>query len=215
MKYKKLGLFLLMIAVFVSTYLYYSAHRFSIVELKDYVQIYGNWVPFVLLVIIVISSSVGFVFTIPVAAAALILDMYSAFIISIVGLTLGALISFLIARYIGRDYVEKRFIHKRKKLEHYDEHLEKKGFLTVFFLRLIAFIPYEIVNIVAGLSRIHIVPYMLGTLVGIMPGVLITIYFVRSTNNAGSAQFIIATVLLSLFSLIPLLSKRVRKIIFD
>ena len=170
-------------------------------------------VPYILLVMIIISSSIGFIFGIPVAVAALMLDFYPAFLISIIGLTIGAMISFGLARVLGRDYMEKHFIHKIKRLEHYDEHLKKRGFITVFILRVIYFVPYELINIASGFSRVSVFQYALGTFFGIMPGTLLTLYFIKSTNNLHSFQFAVITAIFTAFCLLPLLSKRVRRII--
>jgi len=207
-------LLLLLIILVLSAVYYFALYNFSLNEFKDYVNSFGNWVPFVLLLMIIISSSIGFFFMIPVSVAALILDARLAFLISILGLSIGAMTSFYVARYLGRDYFERRFINKVKKLKHFNNHLEKKGFLAVFFMRLITLSPYELINITAGLSRIHPGHFFLATLVGIIPGTIIGIYFVKSTNDIGSLNFYIATILLTALAIIPLLSRRLRKIIF-
>jgi uncharacterized membrane protein YdjX (TVP38/TMEM64 family) len=135
--------------------------------------------------------------------------------ISILGLIIGAIISFMIVRYLARDYVEKKWIHKIKKLEHFDEHLTKRGFITVLLLRLICFIPYELTNIIAGLSRVSFRSYLLGTIIGIIPGTILTIYFIKTTNNLHSFQFILAITLFTVFAMLPLFSKKVRKFLFE
>ena len=131
------------------------------------------------------------------------------------GLTIGALISFFASRYFFRDYVRKKFINEIKILNKCDEHLCKNSFLTIFFLRNISLIPFELTNIVSGLSGIDFWKYFLGTLLGVIPGTIITIYFIKSTGNIFSLGFFIGTLLVGAFFLLPLLSKRVRKIIIN
>ncbi len=214
-KEKKMLIIALVVVVAFVLIAYFIESMFSFEQMKNYINSFGNLVPLVLMVIIIITSSVGFVFTIPVAIAALLLSPWLALLISMIGLTVGAAISFLIARGIGRDYVERRFINKIKALKRYDEHLKNRGFLTIFFLRLIMLVPYELINIAAGLSRISFSKFMLGTLVGIVPGTLLTIYFVRSTANVGSVQFILASIIITIFAVLPLLSKHVRNVVFN
>lgn len=187
---------------------------FKMNEVRDYVSSFGSYTPLILLVMIIVTSSIGFVFMVPVAVSAFILDIYSAFFISILGLLIGAIVSFFIARGIGRDYVERKYIHKIKSLEHFDEHLKKRGFITVLILRLILLVPYEIINIASGLSRVNVSSYFFGTLLGIIPGTILTIYFVSTTSHLMSKEFIFAAILLGIFSLLPLLSEKVRKVIF-
>ena len=183
-------------------------------KIQDYVNSYGNLAPLVIFTMIIIASSIGFIFQIPVAVAGLLLDPWTAFFISLIGLTIGAIISFSIARLIARDYIEKKFIKKLKNLRKYDEHLKKRGFITIFIFRLIAVIPYELINIAGGLSRVKTSSFILATIIGIIPGTAIAIYFARTTQNVESIQFLIAMTINLAFSLIPLLFKRVRHIIF-
>jgi uncharacterized membrane protein YdjX (TVP38/TMEM64 family) len=194
---------------------YFIESSYTVADLKNYILSFGPWVPLVLLIIIIITSSIGFVSAVPVAIAALVLNVYLSFVISILGLTMGAAISFFIARYVGRDYVERRFIKRIKSLKRYDERLEKSGFLTILFLRMIYLIPYELINIAGGLSRIHFGKFILGTLLGIIPTIVITIYFVRSTNNYWSMQFVLALLIMTLFAVLPLLSRRIRQTVFN
>jgi uncharacterized membrane protein YdjX (TVP38/TMEM64 family) len=214
-KEKKIFIAILLILAAIILLIRFIEGTISISELKTAINSFGPWVPLVLLVIIIVTSSIGFVFTIPVAISALLLNIYWAFAISILGLTSGATISFYLARGIGREYVEKRFVTKIKALKSYDKKLHKRGFLTIFFLRLIMLIPYELINIAAGLSRIDFGQYILATFLGIMPGTMLTIYFVRSTNNVLSVQFILALIFMTLFAILPLLSRKVRDTVFN
>ena len=211
---RKDSMYMIAFILLIGIVSYAFTHSVGLQDFKNYINSFGKLVPIVLLIIIVVSSSIGFIFAVPVAAAALVLDFYSAFAISVIGLTIGALISFWVSRTLGRDYIERKIIHRIKWLEHYDEHLEKRGFLTVLFLRLITLMPFEIVNIAAGFSRVSTPAYFFGTLLGIIPGILITIFSVRSTNNLESIQFVTSIVIWTAFAILPLLSKRVRKIVF-
>lgn len=207
--------FFVAVIVLVSLISYTAAHFIDFNATKDYINSFGIWVPLIIFVTIVITSSIGFVFTIPVAISALLLDLKSSFIISLIGLTIGAMISFLMARRLGRSYVEKRFVNRIKRLDQYNKHLKNDGFLTILFLRFILLIPYEVVNIAAGLSRVGTPQFLAGTMLGIIPGAILTIYVVKSTAHLGSMNFFIAASMLTLFSILPLLSKRIRKTVFN
>jgi uncharacterized membrane protein YdjX (TVP38/TMEM64 family) len=209
------GIVIIILCLITVTYLLEKSFSFRLNELEKYISSFGPWGPLLLLLIIIITSSIGFVYVIPVAIAALLLNIYLAFFISILGLTLGALISFYASRYFARDYFERRFRKKVTKLNEYDRGFAHEDFLRMFFLRLINLVPYELVNIGAGLSRIGFLPFILATVIGIIPGTIITIYFVKSTQNIFSVQFLFASILMIAFSLPPLLSKKIRKIIFN
>ena len=214
-KKETLIVLIVLIILFAIIFHDFAQNQFDWHKFKDYINSFGIWTPLILLFIIIITSSIGFVFTIPVAISALLLGIYGAFFISIIGLTIGASISFFLARYLGRDYLEKKYIHKIHKLEEYDVHLKKSGFLITFYLRLLSLIPYELVNILGGLSRIEFKPFFWGTFLGIMPGTLITIYLVNSTKNILSVKFSFAMLVFIGFTLLPLLSKKLRLMIFN
>jgi len=210
-----LGILIITLFLITSTYLIEKSFSFKIVKLENYIESFGPWVPILLLIMIIITSSIGFVFTIPVAITALLLNGYLAFFISLLGLTLGATISFYISRYIGRDYFEKKFRGKITKLDNYEGGFAHEDFLKIFFMRLISLIPYELINIGAGLSRMKFLPFILATIIGIIPGIILTIYFMKSTENIFSIKFVFASMILIMFSFLPLISKKVRKIIFS
>jgi uncharacterized membrane protein YdjX (TVP38/TMEM64 family) len=56
--------------------------------------------------------------------------------------------------------------------------LRKRGLLAVLLVRLLPVAPYTIVNIVAGASRIRWRDFLLGTALGLLPGLVLTSAFV-------------------------------------
>jgi uncharacterized membrane protein YdjX (TVP38/TMEM64 family) len=212
---KHITITLLIIFAILITLSYLLNRNISLTDIQDYVKSYGALAPLVLFVMIIIASSIGFIFQIPVAVAGLLLNPWMAFFISLAGLTIGAIISFSIARIFARDYVEKRFVKKLEKLKKYDEHLKKRGFITVLIFRLIAIIPYELINIAGGLSRVKASSFLLATIIGIIPGTAIAVYFAKTTQNIESTEFLVAMIINIAFSLTPLLFKKVRRIVFS
>ena len=205
----------ILVAIFLLIFIFSMIiSKKDILAFKDYINSFGRLVPLILLIVIIIASSIGFIFPIPVAIASLLLGFYDAFLISILGLTIGAYVSFMTSRRFGREYIERKFVHRIKKLEHFDDNLRKNGLITVFFLRLVSLIPYELINVFAGFSEVSSPAFLCGTLLGIIPGTFLTVYLVQSTNDISSLHFILASLLMTLFSILPLLSKKVRKVIF-
>jgi phospholipase D1/2 len=56
--------------------------------------------------------------------------------------------------------------------------LRKRGLLAVLLVRLLPVAPYTVVNIVAGASRIRWRDFLLGTALGLLPGLVLTSAFV-------------------------------------
>ncbi|MEY7999931.1 TVP38/TMEM64 family protein [Clostridium sp. Mt-5] len=131
-------------------------------------------------------------------------------IYTIIGAVLGAALSFYIARFLGKDIVDK-LVRGRGKW--FEDGVEKKGFLIVFTLRLIPLVPFDIISYGAGLSKIKFKDFLLATTIGIIPGVFIFINLGDKSQNAGSLDFIFALVLLGALVLASYFIKN--KISFD
>lgn len=73
---------------------------------------------------------------------------------------LGAVIIYIGVRYIFQDRLIKKF--KPDVIEK----VEQKGFIYIFQARVFPFVPTSLVNILAGLSSIRFIDFLLGTIIG-------------------------------------------------
>ena len=104
------------------------------------------------------------------------------------GATLGASLSFLVARFIARDKVEA--IAKRNdRFRKIDNAIEQQGAKLVFLLRLSPVIPFNLSNYFYGLTGVRFWPYVLASWIGTMPGTLLYVYI----GTAGKAAVAAAT----------------------
>jgi len=85
------------------------------------------------------------------------------------GAVLAAIISFTFTRTIGREYMSKRLAGRWENL---NAELYQGGLFYMFALRLLPLIPYGLVNFAAGLTSIKFKDYLLGTILGTVPGIL-------------------------------------------
>ena len=65
--------------------------------------------------------------------------------------TLGATLAMLVARYLLQDSVQARF---GRRLDEINKGIEKEGAFYLFTLRLIPLVPFFVLNLLMGLSRI-------------------------------------------------------------
>lgn len=94
---------------------------------------------------------------------------------ALIGATIGATCAFLIARYGARSAVSKRF-GKNKKFQAIDHAIGQQGWTMVGLLRLSPLVPFNLSNYLYGLTAIAFVPYVLATLVGMLPGTFLYVY---------------------------------------
>jgi uncharacterized membrane protein YdjX (TVP38/TMEM64 family) len=77
--------------------------------------------------------------------------------------------------------------------------MAQRGVLSVAIIRNIPAAPFTIVNMIAGASHLKLKDYMIGTAIGMLPGILaITIFADRLLNtiqNPGWVNVLIAVVL--------------------
>ena len=106
--------------------------------------------------------------------------------------SIGATLSFLASRFVFRDTVQQRF---GKRLRAINEGIEREGALYLFTLRLVPVIPFFVVNLLMGLTKLPVRTFYWVSQVGMLAA---TVVFV----NAG-------TQLASLDSLSGILSPRI------
>jgi len=125
--------------------------------------------------------------------------------------TAGATLAFLAARYLLRDWVERKF---GERLGSIQEGFAKNAFSYLITLRLVPLFPFFLVNLVSGLTRIRVGPYVLATALGIIPGSFVfanagrQLGSINSLGEIASPRVLGAFVLLGLLSLIPILYKK-------
>ena len=80
-----------------------------------------------------------------------------------------AIAAFAFTRTVGRSLVTKKFAGRWNAV---DAEIRQGGLFYIFAIRLLPIVPYGIVNFVAGLTSIEFKDYVIGTLLGTVPGVL-------------------------------------------
>jgi len=153
--------------------------------------------------------------TLLTALGAAIFGAYWGFVYVWIGAMLGASAAFWIGRTLGREFAASVI---GDRLKRYDEAIERNGFATVLYLRLVYF-PFTPMNFGMGLTRVRFRDYLSGTGLGIIVGTFIFTFFVgtvkevwASGNWADLLSFkVIFSVALFLFSFfIPKILRKVK-----
>jgi len=104
---------------------------------------------------------------------------YRGFLYVWAGAMLGASVAFWIGRTLGRDLAASLVGDRLKK---YDEAIERSGFATTLYLRLVYF-PFTPMNFGMGLTRVRFRDYFFGTALGIIVGVFVFTFFVGTVRD--------------------------------
>jgi uncharacterized membrane protein YdjX (TVP38/TMEM64 family) len=87
------------------------------------------------------------------------------------GSTFGAALSFLVARYFARSFVEDKIKTSNARiLVAVDKAIESQGSKVVFLMRLSPLFPYSLINYSLGLTRIPFAEYIVASWAGMLPG---------------------------------------------
>ncbi|MEK6548568.1 MAG: TVP38/TMEM64 family protein [Nitrospirota bacterium] len=125
--------------------------------------------------------------------------------------TAGATLAFLAARYLLRDWVERKFGDRLGPIQ---EGFAKNAFSYLITLRLVPLFPFFLVNLVSGLTRIRLGTYVLATALGIIPGSFVfanagrQLGSINSLGEIASPRMLGAFALLGLLALVPILYRK-------
>jgi uncharacterized membrane protein YdjX (TVP38/TMEM64 family) len=117
--------------------------------------------------------------TLLTALGAAIFGPYWGFLYVWVGAMVGASASFWIGRTLGREFAASMIGNRLKK---YDDGIERNGFATVLYLRLVYF-PFTAMNFGMGLTKVRFWDYLSGTGLGIIVGTFIFTFFVGTLKE--------------------------------
>jgi len=99
-----------------------------------------------------------------------------------VGIGLGAGAAGLVARTLARESLAARFAHDRR-FAVIDRAVARKGFQIVALSRLSLIMPYNLLNLIYGLTRIPLWKLTLGTWIGMTPSVVLYTYLGSVAGN--------------------------------
>ena len=108
--------------------------------------------------------------TLMIVLAAVIFGPYQGFLASLIGVMLAAMLNYGLGAYFGRSFV-RRIAGPR--INRVSRRLARQGVLAMAAIRLVPVAPFTVVNIVAGASHIRFRDYVLGTLLGMGPGIAV------------------------------------------
>lgn len=174
---------------------------------------------FVLAYIAVVAFSVP-VATVMTITGGVLFGVWRGAVLSVVGATTGAIILFVLTRYVVRDAFRTRsgpFINRMT------QGFERNAFSYLLLLRLVPLVPFSVVNLVTPTLGVSLRSFTLATVIGIVPG---TLAFASigdglsiaagagshdTSGQAASPQMIAVRVGLALLALVPFIVQWLRR----
>jgi uncharacterized membrane protein YdjX (TVP38/TMEM64 family) len=144
-----------------------------------FLEAVGFWAPLVFMVIYAVGVCLFLPGTLLTGLGAAIFGTYWGFVYVWFGAMAGASMAFWIGRTLGREFAAALIGNKLKK---YDDAIERNGFATVLYLRLVYF-PFTPMNFGMGLTKVHFWDYFAGTGLGIIVGTFIFTFFIGTIKE--------------------------------
>ena len=213
MNRSKLLLIIFIVAI-VGIFLGFDGHKLLTLEnLQGHQGALAEWIDQNLLLAVTGYAAIYVVVTalslpgatiMTLAGGAFFGNLYGLAAVSIAS-TLGASLAFLVARFLMRDTLRKRYAETVAKM---DRGISKDGAFYLATLRLVPVFPFFLINLAMGLTAMKLRTYALVSWVAMLPGTFVYVNAgtqlgqIESTADIVSADLLLSFALLGLFPLI-------------
>ncbi|HEV7735411.1 MAG TPA: VTT domain-containing protein [Candidatus Binatia bacterium] len=157
----------------------------SVAGMRALVEAWGPFGPLVFIGVFVAGFFIPGPEILFAALGVVLFGPVAGFVYAFLAAMIGTTVTFAIVRYTAQDYMQKAMRDRFASLRALDDRLEHQGVRTVALLRLLLFLSPPL-NWALGASRVPMWRYMLGTALGILPGLTMTSYLADMITEAGS-----------------------------
>ena len=132
-------------------------------------------------------------------AGGALFGLWTGLVVVSLASTAGATLAFLAARYLLRDSVTRRF---GARLDEVHRGMDRNGAFYLFTLRLVPLVPFFVINLVMGLTKMPARRYAWVSQLGMLPGTLVYVNAGTALGGLQSLSGIVSPQLLGAFALL-------------
>jgi uncharacterized membrane protein YdjX (TVP38/TMEM64 family) len=136
--------------------------------------------PFLMIAGFLVGGLVMAPVTVLITVTVLAFGPVEGFLYSFIGMTSSAILTFVIGRLLGRRILERL----SNRLHRVSLRLAENGILAVVSVRVIPVAPFTVINVLAGATHIRTKDFVIGTVIGELPGLIGLSIFVDQITNA-------------------------------
>jgi len=147
----------------------------NLLDLESFTRI-GEWIkahplaPLMVLSGYVLLGLVSFPITLIIMATVIVFGPWLGSGYALLGTVLSAVTTFLVGHALGKNIVSKI---SGSLINRINRRLSDAGLVAVISFRIIPVAPFTVINLVAGISSISLKDFFAGTLIGILPGIIV------------------------------------------
>lgn len=124
--------------------------------------------------VFVAAGLISFPLSVLIIVCVLVFGPWQGFLYALAGALLSATCSYALGHLLGHRVVRRV---AGRKLRELDKRLARRGLLTIIIVRIVPVAPFSVINLVAGTSRIRFRDFMLGSTIGLLPGLIVISVF--------------------------------------
>ena len=129
---------------------------------------------------------------------------------SLVGATVGALLTVVLTRWLAEEYIAKELEPRMERFRKLNATLGHNGFLVVMTIRLIHLLPFGLCNYALGVSKISLRDVIIGTALGSIPAVATYVAAGAGLRPWHDWQFAVGIGTLNVVLLLPVVLRYLR-----
>jgi uncharacterized membrane protein YdjX (TVP38/TMEM64 family) len=126
--------------------------------------------PLIIVAIFVVAGFLIFPVTLLIAATAAAFGPLLGFAYAAAGALASAVAGYAVGSAIGRRALEDALGPRLNRIR---RGIARRGVLAVALVRMVPIAPFTLVNLAAGASRIPVTDFVLGTMLGLAPGIIV------------------------------------------
>jgi uncharacterized membrane protein YdjX (TVP38/TMEM64 family) len=142
-------------------------------QLQAWVEKAGVWGALLFIAIYALATVLLFSATLLTLAGGALFGPVLGTFYNLTGATAGAVISFVIARYLAAGWLQRR---AEGRLKHISDGVNHEGWRYVAMVRLVPFLPVNLINYLLGLTPIPLLVYLLTTYICLLPATMAYTY---------------------------------------
>ncbi len=199
----KLALLLFMAALFAITVTVWDLRSLIAPErIRGVLESAGPFAPVLYMLIMAAAVVISPIPSLPLdIAAGMFFGPVKGTLYSLIGATGGAAASFSIARYLGREFVERRISGHIMFCRSCSDKLMTR---VVLFSRLLPFVSFDVVSYGAGLTNMSLGRFTAATFAGMIPLTFAYNYFGARLAFGNTTVLVFGLLMVSMFFVIPL-----------
>ena len=202
-----------LVIVAAALWLVFNRSPFEPADIEHAIRTLGLWGPVAYVALFAFATVLFLPGALFAVAGGVLFGPVWGTIVNLTGASLGATLAFLIARYVAADWVRQK---AGTRLERLIKGVEAEGWRCVTLMRLMPFIPFNLLNYALGLTRIPVASYVLASVISMTPGAAAYTWLgyagreAVAGNDAAIRYGLMGFALLALIAFAPRLLARLR-----